>query len=90
MSSTTRRSLLKTPLVTPDRLATADARIVVARDGSIISAELVRRSGNPQVDRSVERALRAVTKLPPFPAGSHDEERTFTIQFDLQSKEGTG
>jgi TonB family protein len=73
-----------------DRLAGPEARIVVARDGTIVSAELVSPSGDPALDKSVDRALRAVTKLPPFPAGARDEERTFRIRFNLDAKKASG
>jgi protein TonB len=70
-----------TPDSLSDRTAEADAKVTIERDGTVRSAEIVRPSGNSVLDRSVERALRAVTKLPPFPASARDEERTFTIQF---------
>ncbi|HZM04052.1 MAG TPA: TonB family protein [Candidatus Saccharimonadales bacterium] len=67
-----------------------EVKIVVARDGSILSADLVKRSGDESLDRSVERALRAVTKLPPFPAGATDDQRSFLIRFNLDTKERSG
>jgi TonB family protein len=73
-----------------DRTAKADVKIVVARDGTILSAEIISKSGRPGLDRSVERALRVVTKLPPFPASAHDEQRSFLIRFNLESKEASG
>jgi len=80
--------------ITPDnaanRLGTADAKVVVARDGSIVSAVLVRPSDDKGLDKSVERALREVTKLPPFPVSTQDAERTYVIRFSLEAKEMTG
>jgi TonB family protein len=80
--------------ITPDnatsRLASADAKVTIARDGSIRSAELVRPSGDRALDGSVEQALRRVTKLPPFPASTRDTQRTFVIRFSLEAKEMTG
>ncbi|HEY3856069.1 MAG TPA: energy transducer TonB [Verrucomicrobiae bacterium] len=67
-----------------------EAKITVARDGTIIKAELVTPSGERALDKSVERALKLVTNLPPFPAASHDEQRTFTIRFSLDLKQATG
>jgi TonB family protein len=67
-----------------------EVKISVARDGSIISAELISPSGEASLDKSVLRALQAVTKLPPFPATAHDTERTFRIRFSLDLKEATG
>jgi TonB family protein len=58
----------------------------VARDGRIIRATIVDRSGNRVLDLSVQKALDSVTKLPPFPEGSRDDQRTFTIDFNLKAK----
>jgi TonB family protein len=79
-----------TPDSVADKLAGADVKIVVARDGTIISAEIVSKSGEPALDKSVGRVLRAVTKLPPFPTSARDEERTFLIRFNLEGKEASG
>ncbi|HEY3915126.1 MAG TPA: energy transducer TonB [Verrucomicrobiae bacterium] len=73
-----------------DRYSEPEARITVSRDGSILSAELISPSGDTSLDRSVSRALRDVTNLPPFPAGAHDEQRTFRIKFSLDLKEASG
>jgi len=68
----------------------ADARIVVARDGTIISHELTRRSGNPAIDTSVERVLDQIKTLPPFPEASQDAQRTFIISFSLEATHSSG
>jgi TonB family protein len=73
-----------------DKLATADVKIVVARDGAILSAEIIKTSGEPALDKSVERALRAVTSLPAFPPGARDQQRSFLLRFNLEAKEGSG
>jgi len=78
------------PDVVANKLASAMAKIVVGRDGAIISAEMISPSGDAGMDKSVERALRAVKSLPPFPAEAHDQQRSFSIQFDLTSEEGSG
>jgi colicin import membrane protein len=79
-----------TPDNTASRMGLADARVVIARDGSIISAELSHSSGDRALDKSVEQALRRVTKLPPFPASARDAQRTFLIRFSLEAKEMSG
>ncbi len=66
--------------------ATVEARVVVSRDGTIVSATVSKRSGNQALDRSVEKALRKVNHLPEFPKETSDSERTFRIIFDLESK----
>jgi TonB family protein len=70
--------------------AAPEAKIVVARDGTIISAEIVTPSGERLLDKSVERALQSVPRLPSFPPASHDDQRTFRIQFSLELKQATG
>jgi TonB family protein len=75
-----------TPDNTASRLVTAEATVTIARDGSIISAELVRPSGDKALDKSVERVLREVTKLPPFPASTRDTQRTFPLRFSPEAK----
>jgi TonB family protein len=67
-----------------------EARIVVARDGSIITAELVSPSGEATLDKSVRRALDLVKKLPPFPASISEEQLTFRIQFMLDRQQASG
>ena len=64
----------------------AVVKITVARDGRIVRAVIVDPSGQRALDLSVQRALDKVTKLPPFPANVKDEQRTFTIKFDLEAK----
>jgi len=80
--------------ITPDnaasRMASADAKVTIARDGNIISAELVRPSDDKALDNSVLEALRRVTKLAPFPASTRDTQRTFVIRFNLEAKEMSG
>jgi TonB family protein len=79
-----------TPDSTADRLAAVEVKIVVARDGSIISADVTNPSGDSALNRSVEKALRAVRKLPPFPSGATDDQRSFLIRFNLDTKESSG
>ena len=79
-----------TPDGVADKLAGTDVKIVVARDGRVLSAEIINKSGERALDNSVERVLREVTKLPPFPASTHDEQRSYLIRFNLEAKEGSG
>ncbi|PYI84282.1 MAG: hypothetical protein DME26_13520 [Verrucomicrobia bacterium] len=66
--------------------STAKVRIVIGRSGHVLSAQIERRSGNSLLDKSVQRALDKVKFVAPFPEGSHDEQRTFTINFNLKAK----
>jgi protein TonB len=68
-----------------DDTATATVKITVLRNGTIRSAKIVSRSGNSTLDNSVQEALNRVRRLPPFPSGSSDSERVFSINFNLKS-----
>jgi TonB family protein len=79
-----------TPDNVANKLAQAKVKLVLSRDGSILSADIIDSSGESAVDKSVERALRSVTHVPSFPSTSHDQQRTFYILFNLEAKEGSG
>jgi TonB family protein len=66
--------------------STAKVKVVIARNGNVVSAYIERRSGNSLLDKSVQRALDKVKFVAPFPEGSRDEQRTFTINFNLKAK----
>ena len=71
--------------------ATATARVVIARDGHIVSADLVTKSGLAPLDKSVTAALVRVTTIGrPFPEGATEETRTFFIDFNLEAKKPLG
>jgi TonB family protein len=80
----------KTPDGTTHNLAVTDAKIVIQRDGTVSFSEIVNKSGDTAVDRSVQRALDAVRRLPPFPPGALDAERSFIIRFNLEAKQEAG
>jgi TonB family protein len=69
-----------------DDSATATASITIARDGTVLSASLVRRSGNGTVDQTVQRALDRVRRAPALPADSNDSQRSVKINFNVKAK----
>lgn len=69
--------------------AVVKAKVVIARSGNVVSAVIVRASGNPILDKSVRRALE-LRFIERFPSGSTDSQRTFIINFNLKSKRGIG
>ncbi|MDB6020409.1 MAG: TonB family protein, partial [Pedosphaera sp.] len=71
-----------TPVVT--------ASVTISRNGDVISAHITKSSGNALMDRSIQHVLEAVTFIEPFPASSHEQQRTVTIQFNLQAKRQIG
>jgi protein TonB len=62
------------------------ARIIIARDGRVMSSVIVQQSGNAAMDKSVQQALERISRVPAFPAESKDLERTFYINFNLKTK----
>ena len=76
----------------PDNAANDEANtkvsIVVASDGTVISAHIVEPSGDTSVDDTVQRTLDRVTFIAPFPEGSTEKQKTFIINFNLKAKRG--
>ena len=72
------------PLI-PSELARsriAKVSVTIRRDGRVLSARIISRTGDAALDRSVQRALDHVKKIgKPFPPGSKDSQRTFTLDF---------
>jgi colicin import membrane protein len=60
--------------------------VTIASDGTVISARIVDSSGDDVLDASVQRTLERVTVVAPFPDGSTDKQRTYTINFNPQLK----
>ena len=65
--------------------AFAKVKVTIQRDGKILSSELLDPSGDSQLDQSIQRTLNRVTTLEPFPAGATDQQRTYTIRFNIKS-----
>jgi TonB family protein len=73
----------------PDTIAKDEnvtVKVTIASDGTVISSRILERSGDTPVDASVQRALDRVTFVAPFPEGSSDKQRTYTINFNPQIK----
>lgn len=73
-----------------DDTATVVASITIASDGRVMSGRITNRSGNAAMDRSIQNTLDNVTYIQPFPPGSKDRERTYSISFNLQAKRSIG
>jgi len=69
-----------------DSDSTVQVKVVIARDGRVISDSILKRSGIPALDKSVQNALDRVQQLTPFPEASKDAQRTFIINFNLKAK----
>lgn len=72
------------PLI-PKTLARSRVAVVsvtVDRTGKVLSARVVSKTGDAALDRSVQSALDRVRSIgKPFPSGSNDSKRTFTLDF---------
>ncbi|MBL9128211.1 MAG: TonB family protein [Verrucomicrobiales bacterium] len=69
-----------------DAFATADVTVVIRKDGKVVQARIVKRSGIAALDRSVQDAVDRVREIVPFEAGATEDQRTYTIGFNLRSK----
>ena len=74
------------PEDTASDAAITKATVTIESDGSVLSARIIKPSGDTSVDRSVQRALDQVRFIAPFPEGVKDKQRTYTINFDLKAK----
>jgi colicin import membrane protein len=78
------------PEDTASDAAIAKATVTVASDGSVLSARIIKPSGDASVDRTVQRALDQVRFIAPFPEGAKEKQRVYTIKFDLKARRLTG
>jgi len=72
--------------------ATVKVKVVIGRNGSVNSDSIMKRSGVPALDKSVQNALDRVRLrgLPPFPEGAKESQRTYIINFNLKAKRLVG
>ena len=64
--------------------------VTISREGKVKSSRIIKGSGDSSVDKSIQRTLDRVTFIAPFPEGTKDQERTFTINFNLKAKRLAG
>jgi len=83
------RSVYDAAWILPNTIAKDEnitVSVTIANDGTVISSRIVTPSGDGPADDSVQRTLDRVTFVAPFPEGSTDKERTYTIIFNPQIK----
>lgn len=80
----------QTPNESMSDLTEVEVQITVARNGNIIDYKILKRSGQPNVDKSVQQVLERVRNVPPFPEGATDERRVFNITFNLTASRKLG
>ena len=67
------------------RGAVVKVQVILALDGSIKSAKIVKSSGLVELDRSVRDAMDRVRKIGEKPpSGASEADRTFVINFNLK------
>ena len=60
-------------------------RLVIARNGRVISARIAGKSGVASWDRSVQKALDRVKFIKPFPESMKGSQQTFNLNFNSRS-----
>jgi len=78
------------PTDVDDDQATTKASVTIRRNGTVLAFKIISPSGNASVDASVQRTLERVTFVAPFPEGAKEDQRTFTISFNLKAKRQLG
>jgi TonB family protein len=73
-----------------DDNATVGTSIVIARDGTVVSAHITHSSGNVAVDRSVQVTLERVKWAAPLPDDAKENQRTVGISFSVAAKRALG
>ena len=64
------------------RTRIAEVSVTIDRNGRVLSARIIRRTGDAALDKSVQRALDKVRSVgKSFPSSSRDTKRTFTLDF---------
>ncbi|MGA3284309.1 MAG: TonB family protein [Verrucomicrobiota bacterium] len=88
------KSVYEQAWVPPDDAQNDEANVkvtvTITRDGTVNSARILTPSGDAGVDASVQRTLDRVTFIAPFPEGTTEQERTYTINFNLKAKRSLG
>ncbi len=73
-------------------ISVAKVEVTISSEGRVLRATIVRPSGDRLMDRSVQDALKHVLKhkFGKFPEGAAESQRAYTIEFNLNSRRGTG
>jgi len=59
-------------------------RVTIASDGTVISARIIDSSGDAALDDSVQKTIERVAFIAPFPEGTADKQRIYTLGFNPQ------
>jgi TonB family protein len=88
------KSIYTRAWIVPDGITDDDgtviASVTIAKDGTVVSSRILRRSGNSAVDQSVQATLDRVRVAAPLPDDARESQRTVTINFNLKAKRALG
>ena len=73
----------KTNAKTATESIVVKARVVIARDGKVLSAKIIQPSGDLEIDKSVQKTLDRVKNVGRFSADMKDSQKTYIISFRL-------
>ena len=76
--------------VEAEEATTVEATVTIARDGTVISARIIRPSGNASVDRAVQATLDRVKYAAPLPDDAKENQRTVSISFYAKPRRSIG
>lgn len=70
------------------KYSSVEVEIVIRKDGSVKSAQILKKSGSSVLDRNIATLINTRVKNigKPFPDGAQEAERTYTIEFNLNLK----
>ena len=60
-------------------------RLVIARSGNVLSAQIINNSGVTSWDRAVQKSLDRVKHIAPYPKSISGSKKTFTLNFNSRS-----
>ena len=60
-------------------------RLVIARNGTVLSARVTGKSGVASWDRSVQKVLDRVKFIKPFPEAMKGSQQTFSLNFNSRN-----
>jgi len=75
----------RVPSGAADDSASGEARVTIAKDGTVLSARITKSSGNPTVDRYIQATLDHVKFTIAFPETSKDEKTEIDIEFSVKA-----
>ena len=61
-------------------------RVVIARSGNVLSAQIINKSGVASWDQAVQKSLDRVKHIAPFPKSISGSKKTFTLNINSRPK----